>query len=134
MLVTIDTLRADRVGAYGAPAGITPHLDRIAGEGAFARRATTQGPLTRPSHVTIFTGQLPWRHGIRDNISPAEVPSAPVLAERFKGQGFATAAFVSSIVLAPHGGLASWHERTATDVEPDVPQRLPPPREGWLRT
>jgi choline-sulfatase len=105
VLVTIDTLRADRLGAYGGAPEITPHLDRIAREGAFAAAATAHVPLTRPSHVTLFTGLLPWQHGIRDNISPAEVPPGPVLAEVFKQQGFLTAAFVSSIVLAPHGGL-----------------------------
>jgi arylsulfatase A-like enzyme len=103
--VTIDTLRADRLATYGGPPGTTPHLDRIAREGAFAAAATAHVPLTRPSHVTMFTGLLPWQHGIRDNISPADVPATPVLAESFKREGFATAAFVSSIVLSSHGGL-----------------------------
>jgi len=105
VLVTIDTLRADRLAAYGAASGTTPNLDRIAREGAFAAEATAHVPLTRPSHVTLFTGLLPWQHGIRDNISPADVPAAPVLAEAFKREGFATGAFVSSIVLSSHGGL-----------------------------
>jgi arylsulfatase A-like enzyme/Tfp pilus assembly protein PilF len=103
--VTIDTLRADRLASYGGPAGTTPHLDRIAGEGALVTSATAHVPLTRPSHVTMFTGLLPWQHGIRDNISPAEVPPVPLLAEVFKGHGFATAAFVSSVVLSPQAGL-----------------------------
>jgi arylsulfatase A-like enzyme/Tfp pilus assembly protein PilF len=105
VLVTIDTLRADRLGIYGGAPGTTPNLDRIAREGAFAADATAHVPLTRPSHVTLFTGLLPWQHGIRDNISPADLPAAPVLAEAFKKEGFATGAFVSSIVLSPHGGL-----------------------------
>jgi arylsulfatase A-like enzyme/Tfp pilus assembly protein PilF len=105
VLVTIDTLRADRLATYGAAPGTTPNLDRIAREGAFAADATAHVPLTRPSHVTILTGLLPWQHGIRDNISPADVPAVPLLAEAFKKEGFATAAFVSSIVLSPHGGL-----------------------------
>ena len=53
----------------------------------------------------MFTGLLPWQHGIRDNISPGELPPSPLLAEVLKAQGFATAAFVSSIVLAPQAGL-----------------------------
>jgi choline-sulfatase len=105
VLVTIDTLRADRVGVYGGPAGITPNLDRIAREGAFAASATAHVPLTRPSHATMFSGLLPWQHGVRDNISPGELPPAPLLAEVLKKNGFATAAFVSSIVLSPHAGL-----------------------------
>jgi arylsulfatase A-like enzyme/Flp pilus assembly protein TadD len=105
VLVTIDTLRADRLGIHGGPPGLTPTLDRIARQGAFAASATAHVPLTRPSHVTMFTGLLPWQHGMRDNISPSGVPPVPVLAEAFKGAGFATAAFVSSVVLAPGGGL-----------------------------
>ena len=74
VLVTIDTLRADRVGVYGGPADTTPNLDRIAREGAFVASATAHVPLTRPSHLTMFTGLLPWQHGMRDNISPGELP------------------------------------------------------------
>ena len=105
VVVTIDTLRADRVGAYGYKDGSTPHLDGLAREGAMAPEASAHVPLTRPSHVTIFTGRLPPETGIRDNISPAVVPGVPVLAEVLKGAGFATAAFVSSIVLDSSSGL-----------------------------
>jgi arylsulfatase A-like enzyme/Flp pilus assembly protein TadD len=105
VLVTIDTLRADRLGIYGAKDVETPHLDRIAREGAMAIRATAHVPLTRPSHASLFTGMLPTRHGIRDNISPARVPDVPTLATAAKAAGFRTAAFISSIVLAGGGGL-----------------------------
>jgi choline-sulfatase len=105
VLVTVDTLRADRLAAYGGAPGTTPNMDRIAKEGAFAAAATAHVPLTRPSHVTLFSGLLPWQHGIRDNISPSDVPPAPLLAEVFKSAGFSTGAFVSSMVLAPHSGL-----------------------------
>ncbi len=104
VLVTIDTLRADRLGCYGSDVA-TPHLDRIVSEGALAPQATAHVPLTRPSHVTLFTGRLPFEHGIRDNVSPAVVPDTPLLAEAFKQAGFATAAFVSSVVLASESGL-----------------------------
>jgi arylsulfatase A-like enzyme/Flp pilus assembly protein TadD len=105
VLVTLDTLRADRVGAYGGPADTTPNLDRMAREGAFARHASAHVPLTRASHATMLSGLLPWQHGIRDNISPGELPATPLLAEVLKAQGFRTAAFVSSIVLSPQAGL-----------------------------
>ncbi len=104
VLVTIDTLRADRLGCYGSSVA-TPHLDRIASEGALAPEATAHVPLTRPSHVSLLTGRLPFEHGIRDNVSPAVVPDTPLLAEAFKRAGFATAAFVSSVVLASESGL-----------------------------
>lgn len=105
VLVTIDTLRADRVGVYsGVP--LTPTLDRLAREGAYAPDATSHVPLTRPSHATMLSGLLPWQVGLRDNLSPGQLPSSPLLAEILKGAGFATGAFVSSIVLGSRGGFA----------------------------
>jgi len=105
VIVTIDTLRADRVGAYGYTGAATPHLDALARDGAMAPQASAHVPLTRPSHVTVFTGRLPSETGIRDNISPAVVPEVPLLAEVLKKAGFATGAFVSSIVLDSSSGL-----------------------------
>jgi arylsulfatase A-like enzyme/Flp pilus assembly protein TadD len=105
VLVTIDTLRADRLSCYGSRTVATPHLDKVAAQGALARDASVQAPLTRPSHVTIFTGRYPAEHGIRDNVAPALRAEVPTLAERLKGQGFLTAAFVSSIVLSRQSGL-----------------------------
>jgi arylsulfatase A-like enzyme/Flp pilus assembly protein TadD len=105
VIVTVDTLRADRLGCYGSRDVATPRLDRIAAGGALAVEASAHVPLTRPSHVSIFTGLLPTQHGIRDNVSPAVVPRVSLLAERFRGAGFATAAFVSSVVLDSQSGL-----------------------------
>jgi arylsulfatase A-like enzyme/Flp pilus assembly protein TadD len=105
VVVTIDTLRADRVGAYGSKDVATPALDRIAREGALAPEAMAHVPLTRPSHVNLFTGLLPTETGIHDNVSAAVLPETPLLAEVLKKAGFATAAFVSSAVLDPASGL-----------------------------
>jgi arylsulfatase A-like enzyme len=106
VLITVDTLRADRLGCYGSRDVATPRLDRIAAEGALAEDATAHAPLTRPSHVSMLTGLLPLEHGIRDNVSPAVVGEVPLLAELFREQGFATGAFVSSVVLSSQSGLA----------------------------
>jgi choline-sulfatase len=116
VLVTIDTLRADRLGCYGSDVA-TPHLDRIAAQGALAPEASAHVPLTRPSHVSLFTGLLPSQHGIRDNISPAVVPDVPLLAETFKRAGFATAGFVSSIVLASESGLDRGFDRYSDEFQ-----------------
>ena len=105
LVITIDTLRADRVGIYGATSVATPNLDRLAKAGAFARRATVQTPLTRPSHVSMFSGRYPAEHGIRDNVAPPLGGDVPLLADLLKTAGFHTAAFVSSIVLARPSGL-----------------------------
>ena len=105
VIVTIDTLRADRVGAYGYAVAATPHLDALAREGAMALSASAHVPLTRPSHVTLLTGRLPSETGIRDNFAPAIVPQVPLLAEVLKKAGFATGAFVSSVVLDSSAGF-----------------------------
>jgi choline-sulfatase len=105
VIVTVDTLRADRVGCYGSTTVATPHLDRIAREGAFAPDASAHVPLTRPSHVSLFTGLLPAVHGIRDNVSPALDAAVPTLAETLQAAGFRTGAFVSSVVLSRQSGL-----------------------------
>lgn len=105
VIVTIDTLRADHVGVYGNKDVATPILDGIARDGAMATQATAHVPLTRPSHVNLFTGLLPPETGVRDNISPAVVPDTPLLAEVLKQAGFTTGAFVSSVVLEPSSGL-----------------------------
>jgi arylsulfatase A-like enzyme/Flp pilus assembly protein TadD len=105
VLVTIDTLRADRLSCYGSRTVETPHLDDVFREGAMAPEASAQVPLTRPSHVTLLTGLYPSEHGIRDNVSPSLAEDVPTLATILKGSGFATAGFVSSIVLAAQSGL-----------------------------
>jgi choline-sulfatase len=110
VLITIDTLRADRVGIYGG-GDLTPRLDRIAREGSYAADAMTHVPLTRPSHATLFSGLLPWQLGVRDNLAPVDLPPSPLLAEVLKSAGFTTAAFVSSIVLDRRGGFDRGFDR-----------------------
>jgi choline-sulfatase len=105
LIITIDTLRADRLGCYGNSDVATPNMDRLALEGAMAPQASAQAPITRPSHISMFTGLYPAQHGIRDNISRALAPDIPTMAEAFKTSGFQTAGFVSSIVLSAQSGL-----------------------------
>src|SRR5687768_10812813 len=67
VLVTLDTTRADRIGAYGEPSGATPVIDRLAREGVVFEQAVAPAPLTLPAHATLFTGVDPPFHGVRDN-------------------------------------------------------------------
>ena len=106
VLVTIDTLRADRLGCYGNRDVATPNIDRLARDGALMSQATSHVPMTRPSHTTIFTGLYPAQHNIRDNVSPSLGADVPTLAEQFERAGFETAGFVSSVVLSSQSGLA----------------------------
>jgi len=105
LLVTIDTLRADRVGAYGSPLGITPTLDRFAAEGVRYEMARAHVPLTLPSHATIMTGRYPFANGVRDNGSFRLDASHPTLAGTLKQAGYSTAAFVGAFVLDGRFGL-----------------------------
>jgi choline-sulfatase len=104
VLVTIDTLRADRLGVYGGSVA-TPNLDRIAKAGAFFRNAFSEVPLTRPSHLSIFTGRYPFEHGVRQNVAARFEADTPLLAEILRAKGFHTAGFVSSVVLGSESGL-----------------------------
>jgi tetratricopeptide (TPR) repeat protein len=110
LLVTIDTLRADRVGAYGSPLGITPTLDHLAAEGLRYEMARAHVPLTLPSHATVMTGRYPFANGVRDNGSFRFDGSHPTLASTLKQAGYSTAAFVGAFVLDGRFGLNAGFE------------------------
>jgi len=105
LLVTIDTLRADHVGAYGYHAGRTETLDRLAREGVLLEDAVVQVPQTRPSHASLLTGLQPYQHGIRDNFSAPLDASHPTLATLLERQGYATAGFVGAYPVSRDSGL-----------------------------
>lgn len=107
LLVTVDTLRADRVGAYGAGGNLTPTLDRLAAEGVRVDTAYAQVPLTLPSHTALFTGTYPFVNGVRDNGSFRFDGQRPTIASALKAAGYRTAAFVSAFVLDARFGLSA---------------------------
>jgi choline-sulfatase len=111
LVVTLDTLRADRLGAYGYTAAQTPRLDALARSGWRFTQATTVVPLTLPAHSSLFTGAFPGWHGVRDNggfyLGDEQVTLAEVLRER----GFRTGGFVSAFVLDRRWGIAQGFER-----------------------
>ena len=104
LLVTIDTLRADAVGAYGGRA-LTPNLDRLAAQGARFDFAHAHAVVTLPSHASILTGRYPYEHGIRDNTGYRLPPSERTAASLLKAQGFATGAFIGGFPLDHRFGL-----------------------------
>lgn len=105
LLVTVDTLRADRLGCYGRAAAETPAMDGLARAGLLFRRAYTSVPLTLPAHATLLTGLEPAAHGLVDNGMAARDLGTPTLAERLSGAGYDTAAFVAAHVLNRIFGL-----------------------------
>ena len=108
LLVTLDTVRADRIGAYGQPRPLTPHLDRLSRSGVLFARALAQAAVTPVSHASIFTGQYPYHHGLRVLHGAARfaLPDGAVtLAERLRGAGFETGAFISAFPAGSRFGL-----------------------------
>ncbi len=111
LVVTLDTTRADRLGAYGFNRDTSPHMDALAREGVVFEQAISTVPLTFPSHTTIFTGQYPTRHGIRDNGGFFLDASATTMAEVLKSAGYATGAFIGAWVLESRWGLAQGFDK-----------------------
>ena len=93
VLITIDTLRADRVGR-----GLTPNIDRLAARGRTHVNVRATAPLTLPSHLSIMTGLTPPAHGVRENGLVFDRKSR-TLARAFRDAGYRTAAFVGAYVL-----------------------------------
>ncbi|HSF18891.1 MAG TPA: sulfatase-like hydrolase/transferase [Vicinamibacteria bacterium] len=104
VLVTVDTLRADKLGAYGGDVA-TPHIDRVASAGVLFENTATVAPLTLPAHASILTGTYPMSHGVRDNGGYYLPSECVTLAEVLRDEGYATGAFVSAFVLDSRWGL-----------------------------
>jgi arylsulfatase A-like enzyme len=110
LLVTLDTLRVDHVGAYGREPTVTPHLDALAAEGLVHESAYTTMPTTGPAHLSLFTGLYPADHGGRANGQPlARRHASRSLAARLADAGYATGAFVTTFLIgAEETGLAGF--------------------------
>jgi arylsulfatase A-like enzyme/Tfp pilus assembly protein PilF len=125
LLVTVDTLRADRVGAYGWPAARTPAIDALAARGVRFRRAFATAPITLPSHASLLTGLYPPGHGSRHNgMRMRQEPAT--LATILHDQGWATGAFIGAFPLDRRFGLDR-----GFDVYGD---RMPRGSDGRLRS
>lgn len=105
LLITVDTLRADALGAYGNARAQTPWIDRLAAEGVRFDRAHAHNVVTLPSHANILSGRYPFDHGVRDNAGFRFPPDADTLATRLRALGYRTGAFVSAFPLDSRFGL-----------------------------
>ena len=155
LLITLDTVRADRLGAYGYTAARTPNLDALAAAGVRFDDATATAPITGPSHAAILTGMHAGRLGVRDNALTPLPDNASTIAEMLTERGYATGGFVGAFILdRPYGfaqgfetfesgfdrveaGTEANAERTADAVVRDAVkwiQTLPPDRPffGWV--
>jgi arylsulfatase A-like enzyme/Flp pilus assembly protein TadD len=152
LLVTIDTLRVNRIGAYGNGSGLTPALDALASSGVRFEQAWSHVPITLPAHASILTGLIPPNHGVRNNSAFRLGAEPTTLAERLRQAGYRTGAFVGAFVLdsrfgldrgfdeyddryRPGGAAASFHfvERAADDVLRAATQWITQPEPGpWF--
>jgi arylsulfatase A-like enzyme/Flp pilus assembly protein TadD len=117
LLITLDTVRADRLGSYGYAAAETPWLDRLAGEGLRFSRASSPAPLTLPAHASLLSGLLPPHHGLRNNGAGSFPEGTATLATLLAGGGYRTGAFVGAFVLDRRFGLERGFEVYDDEVE-----------------
>lgn len=126
VLVSVDTLRADRLGAYGYEGETSPFLNRFAKESLLFTQAFAPAPWTLPSHATLFTGLPPERHEAGHRTPTAPLPDDPAtLAELLAGAGYRTVAFSAGGILSRRNGLARgfqwWTERTRANIDSVLP-------------
>jgi len=117
VLITLDTVRADRLGSYGYAAAETPWLDRLANEGVRFAQASAPVPLTLPSHSSLLSGLLPPHHGLRNNGAGSFPDGRETLATLLAGQGWRTGAFVGAFVLDRRFGLNRGFQTYDDEIE-----------------
>ncbi len=127
IVITVDTLRADHLGIYGYDKLKTPAMDRTGKTGWLYRNAYAPTPLTLPSHSTIFTGEYPFTHGVRNNATFVLPDSTTTLAEILKKEGYKTGACISAHVLDSQYGLAQgfdFYDDSLNPVHPGAPVKI----------
>lgn len=107
LIISLDTTRADRIGAYGYSAAQTPHIDKLAAGGVTFEDCQSAVPVTLPAHASLFTGRYPLGHGVRDNGTFFLDNNETTLAEIFKEmpEGYQTYAVIAAFVLMSKFGL-----------------------------
>lgn len=105
VLITLDTVRTDHLGCYGAAGAATPNVDRIAAESVVFEKAFCQAPITRPSHASMLTSRYPRSHAVMNNQIPLSADPV-ILPEFLRAAGYRTAAFTGVRLLSPKGGFA----------------------------
>ena len=117
LLITLDTLRADRLGSYGYAGARTPHLDALAARGLRFEQASTVVPLTLPAHSSLMTGTFPAFHGVRDNGGFYLDEEQHTLAEVLRESGYRTGGFVAAFVLDSRWGIAQGFDHFFDDFD-----------------
>lgn len=129
VLISIDGIPASALPAYGQRQD-TPGIDALASDAVVFDRAYTHSPQVLPAHASIFSGQLPLEHGVRDDAGFVLKPETRTLAELLRNRGFATGAAVSSVLLRPESGVSQGFTFYDSDLESPTGGVLPIVRSG----
>ncbi|MFQ5416059.1 MAG: sulfatase-like hydrolase/transferase [Myxococcota bacterium] len=123
VLITLDTTRADALGAYGQPRDVTPNIDRMAVRGVLFEVAATSSPSTLPSHASLFTGKQPYAHGARSNLGYVLPAGQATLAEALSAAGYRSAAEIAAAVLGGQSQIAQGFGFVRDTASPGVERK-----------
>src|SRR5437773_8948236 len=116
IVISIDTLRADHLPAYGYAKVKTPAIDALAADGAVFERAYSHAPQTLPAHVSMLSGRLPFETGVRDE-GVAIKPGERLLPHLLRDRGYTTGGVVSSSLLGRDAGMARGFDFFDADLD-----------------
>jgi len=122
ILISIDTLRADHLPAYGYRGVKTPAIDALAADGVVFERAYSHAPQTLPAHAALLSGQLPFETGVRDNVGFTVKPGERLLPQMLRDRGFTTAGVVSAFVLRKETGIGQGFDFFDGEMPPASPE------------
>jgi tetratricopeptide (TPR) repeat protein len=122
VVISIDTLRADHLPAYGYTKVKTPAIDALAADGVLFERAYSHAPQTLPAHASLLSGRLPFETGVRDNIGFTVKPGERLLPQMLRERGFATGGVVSAFVLRRETGISQGFDFFDGDMPPASPE------------
>lgn len=123
IIFSIDTLRADRLPAYGYKAISTPNIDRVVADGVLFENAYSHSPQTLPAHTSMLSGRLPFEHGVRDNIGFSVKPGERFIQHALKERGYTSGGFVSSYVLRSQTGFSQGFDTYDEELPPASPDK-----------
>ena len=123
IIFSIDTLRADRLPAYGYKAISTPNIDRVVADGVLFENAYSHSPQTLPAHTSMLSGRLPFEHGVRDNIGFSVKEGERFIQHALKERGYVIGGFVSSYVLRSQTGFSQGFDAYDEELPPASPDK-----------
>ena len=122
IVISIDTLRADHLPAYGYKSGRTPAIDALAADGVVFERAYSHAPQTLPAHASLLSGRLPFETGVRDNVGFTVKSGERLLPQMLRDRGFTTGGIVSAYVLRKETGISQGFDFFDGEMPPSSPE------------